>query len=194
MVHNPLTEMWTHNHRLTVGKGTIKSLGINFGAPGNRRENGVLWVEYPTVYAAGPKIGLEFKANKPEWFRHHASWIKNPEDGYAWVASYGIKGIERVGITLVPAGEKEILYDIVLYFAEPEEIGVGERVFDVNIQGEKVLFNFDVIRQAGGERRVVVSRLKNIPVKNKLEISFKATDTSLPPVISGIEIISTQQD
>ncbi|MCK9265276.1 PQQ-binding-like beta-propeller repeat protein [bacterium] len=192
MVHNPATEMWTHNHRLTVGTGFIKSLGINFGAPGNRRENGVLWVEYPKVYPSGPDVGVELQTNNPEWFRNHASWIKNPQDGYAWVASYGIKGIENVNVNLAPGG-KTTLYDVVLYFAEPEEIGVGKRVFDVYVQGEKTLRDFDVVKQAGGERRVVTVQLKNVIVKDVLEISFKTVNSSLPPIISGIEIVASAQ-
>ncbi len=56
---------------------------------------------------------------------NRASWIQNPEDGHAWVGSYGIKRIEGLIIDLVPGGSGGAVYDVTLYFAEPEDASGG---------------------------------------------------------------------
>ena len=55
----PQVDLWSvddfaSNHQL---KEPIKHLGINFGAPGDRRdEQGQLWLEYPIIAGASPNI------------------------------------------------------------------------------------------------------------------------------------------
>ena len=59
LVHMPQVDLWSvddfaSNHQL---KEPIKHLGINFGAPGDRRdEQGQLWLEYPIIAGASPNI------------------------------------------------------------------------------------------------------------------------------------------
>ena len=43
-----------------------------------------------------------------------------------------------------------------LYFAEPDRLEVGKRVFDVSLQGKEVLTNFDIAKEAGGASRSVI--------------------------------------
>ena len=179
-------EMWTLN-RLDIGSEPIRALGINFGAPGNRRENGVLWLEYPKVYPEGPDISISLESDSPEWYKHHASWIGNPEKGYNWVASYGLLGVSSVSVKLIP-GESwsEQTYTVRLFFAEPENIKSGERIFDVILQGEKVIELLDIAAEAGGPKRTVKKEFKNIKAKDLLKVEFKGIKNR--PVISGIEI------
>ena len=189
MVHLPDVgmEMWTMN-KLGMGSGIIRRLGINFGAPGQRREDGVLWLEYPKKYKAGPDLPVKIESDSLEWFGNHATWIKNPEEKYNWVASYGAKGIKSISIDLVPdrsLGEQS--YTVALYFVEPENLSPGKRIFDVSIQGEKVLENFDVVQQAGGFRQTLRKEFKDIKVQDTLHIEFLKNNRST--VLSGIEII-----
>ncbi len=56
LIHMPEVDMWT---AVTVGrgKGPIRRLGINLGAPGSRRaENGTLWVPHPRTGAPAPEL------------------------------------------------------------------------------------------------------------------------------------------
>jgi outer membrane protein assembly factor BamB len=189
LVHMPDVgvEMWTLN-RLTLEDGPIRALGINFAGQGNRRENGVLWLEYPKVYGAGPDLPVKIESDTDEWFRNHATWIENPDQNYDWVASYGAKGIKSISVDLIKGGILgEQSYDVTLFFAEPDDISAGKRVFDVSIQGKKVLENFDVAQQAGGARRVLKKEFKDIKVTDALNIQFTGNNST--PVISGIEII-----
>ena len=189
LVHMPDAgvEMWTLN-RLGTGNGLIRSLGINFAGQGNRREDGVLWLEYPKVYAAGPDMPVKIESNSHEWFRNHATWIENGDEKYNWVASYGAKGITSISADLVPEGSHgEKFYNVTLYFAEPEDLAVGERVFDVYMQGEKVIENFDIVKETGGFRRVLRKEFSGIKVDSALRIDF--TNGTMAPVISGVEIV-----
>jgi len=189
LVHMPdaVVEMWTLN-RLDIGSEAIKALGINFGAPGNRRENGVLWFEYPKVYPEGPDISVSLESGLPEWFKHHASWIKNPENGYNWVASYGMQGVSSVSVKLNPGeSQEEHTYTVKLFFAEPDNLQTGERIFDVALQGEKVIEQFDIAAETGGPKRTITKEFKNIKVKDELKVDF--TGIKNKPVISGIEIV-----
>jgi outer membrane protein assembly factor BamB len=189
LVHMPRAgvEMWTLN-RLEFGNQVVRALGINFGAQGNRRENGVLWLEYPKVYGSGPDLPLEIASNAHRWFRNHATWIENPEDGYDWVASYGLMGVDALEVRLAPEGSGEARsYDVVLYFAEPDDAPAGARVFDVMIQGERVLESFDVSAQAGGPRRVVRRAFADVAVSDVLRVEFNGRLGE--PVVSGVEIV-----
>ncbi|MFP4620930.1 MAG: PQQ-binding-like beta-propeller repeat protein [Bacteroidales bacterium] len=193
MAHMPDAglEMWTFN-KIAIEDEVIRSLGINFGAPGQRKEDDVLWVEYPRGYDGGPDLPVKIEPDAPEWFGHHATWIKNADEQYNWVASYGAEGISSISAELVPKGSlKEVSYTIALYFTEPDNLTSGERVFDVSIQGDKVLENFDVAQQAGGSQRVIRKEFKDIQVKDSLHIEF-SNDTR-PTVISGIEITMNNQ-
>ena len=189
LVHMPGAgvEMWTLN-RLEAWNGPLRSLGINFGAQGNRREDGVLWLEYPKIYGAGPDLPVMVEGGSPEWFRNHSTWIRNGDEKYDWVASYGAKGISSISVDLLPEGYPgEKLYNVTLYFAEPEDIGSGDRIFDVIVQGERVLTRFDVAAEAGGPARVLKKEFRGVKVADKLTIEFE-NNVNLP-VISGVEIV-----
>jgi outer membrane protein assembly factor BamB len=193
LVHMPDAgiEAWSLN-RLESGNGVIRSLGINFGGQGNRREDGVLWLEYPKVYDAGPELPLTIESDSPSWFRNHATWIKNGNEKYNWVASYGIKGITSMSVDLNPEGTGgEQSYTVTLYFAEPENLSAGERVFDISLQGNKVLENFDIAGEAGGSGRVVRKQFTGIRTNGRLQVEFSGK--RMQPVISGIEIIMDGQ-
>jgi outer membrane protein assembly factor BamB len=193
LVHMPRegVELWTLN-RLETGTQAVRALGINFGAQGNRRENGVLWLEYPKVYGSGPDLPLEIRSNSHRWFRNHATWIRNPEDGYDWVASYGGVGIDSLDVKLAPEGSPEPRsYNVTLYFAEPDDLAAGGRIFDVAIQGEKVLEGFDIAAQAAGPRRVIRQAFADVAVSDVLRVEF--TGRLREPVVSGVEIVLNEQ-
>ncbi len=184
-------EMWTLN-RLGTGNEAIRSLGINFAGQGNRMENGVLWLEYPKVYGLGPDLPVKIESGSHTYFRNHATWIENGDEKYDWVASYGAKDITSVSVDLIPEGSTgEKYYNVTLFFAEPEDISAGERIFDVSVQGEKVLENFDIVREAGGSRRVLRKEFRGVKVTGSLNIEF--SENMYSTVISGIEIVMDEQ-
>ncbi len=58
MIHMPDVEMWTFNPIASSGQ-RVQHLGINFGAPGDRRaEDGTLWLDFPSVGGPSPDVPL----------------------------------------------------------------------------------------------------------------------------------------
>ena len=81
-------------------------------------------------------------------------------------------------------------YTVRLYFAEPENLGVGDRVFTVELEGKPVLKNFDVVAAAGGVRRGIVKEFNHVMVKGELEIKLiRAKSKQYGPLICGVEMV-----
>jgi len=131
------------------------------------------------------------------------------ENGVVWLADTGFDGgdtIDRTGITVantktpsiysaerysmssfsqvVPNGK----YTVKLHFAETYEgiSGVGERVFDFNVEG-KEFKDFDVTAKAGGVMKAYVETVAVEVKDGKLDISF--TSKVENPQINALEII-----
>jgi hypothetical protein len=186
----PEVEVWTYN-LIQLDEAPIKRVGINLGAPGDRlSDDGTLWLEYPNVGGPAPDIPVSITPENPEWFRHHSSRING--DGLKWVAASGCKGLESLTITLLKKSEKSFPYTVRLYFAEPELAGPDNRVFNVSIQGEVMLKNFDIIREAGTKYRAITKEFKKIMIKDDLNIKFSPGNNlnNNAPIICGIEIIA----
>ena len=102
LVHMPELEFWTINPAASVESTSsqIERVGINFGAPGDRRDaDGLLWLEYPVL--AGPSPNLSVKFNEEARFvQHHSSTIAPRE--HAWVFASGAENVTEVtvGLTL----------------------------------------------------------------------------------------------
>jgi len=77
-----------------------------------------------------------------------------------------------------------------LHFAEPDDLKPGQRVFDVAIQGKKVLKNFDIVKEAGAPRRAVVKEFSGISAAKTLTVELSPTksDSGLQPVLCAIQV------
>lgn len=81
-------------------------------------------------------------------------------------------------------------YTVRLYFAEPEDLAPGERVFDVHLQGKAVLRRFDVVASAGQRLCGVVREFRGIMVHDQLAISLTGLpDSRQKPILCGVELI-----
>lgn len=78
-------------------------------------------------------------------------------------------------------------YDVNLYFAEIEIDKDNERVFDVSVEGEKLLSGLDIHKEAG-YNEALVKQLKNIEVKDGY-ININFVEIKGFPCVSGIEIV-----
>ena len=75
-----------------------------------------------------------------------------------------------------------------LYFAEPEAVEKGERVFDVILQGKTVLEKFDIVGQSKATDTMVIREFDTVVTDGRLQLNLKShVGTSL---LSGIEIIA----
>jgi len=177
--HFPEVETWTFTD---VPFGSVKRLGINFGAPGDRFHNDSLWLEFPYAGSPSPKLPIAIIPAKPQTFRKHSTLVKG--DDLNWVAASGIKGVDKIKLSLPDMSS----CDIRICFSEPENLKAGDRVFSVLANGKTLIENLDVIKEAGKSDKALIKEFKAIPITDgKLEISLKAGKGK--SIISGIEII-----
>ncbi|MHC4495660.1 MAG: malectin domain-containing carbohydrate-binding protein, partial [Planctomycetota bacterium] len=86
-------------------------------------------------------------------------------------------------------------YTVRLYFAETEGYKIGQRLFNVSLQGRQVMENFDIAREAGATNRSVVKEFNRINIKDDLRITLTPTTASqADPLICGIEIIAEKSE
>ncbi len=188
LMHMPDAEMWTYFGTKEV-KGSVKRLGINLGAVGDRRaENGTLWLEFPSTGGVSPAVNVGFKPGNPETYRRFSGVFEGP---YNWVASSGVRGTQEITVPLGRGeGKKMRRFTVRLIFAEPDLIAAGDRTFHVQVQGERVLRDFDITRAAGGPRRSIVREFNGIEVADNLVVQIAPSNFhTLPPVLSGLEIV-----
>lgn len=100
LVHVPDLDQWTINLSATQAAKNqlVESVGINFGAPGDRRDaDGTLWLEYPNV--AGDDSPLTVQLNEGvEYHQQHSSQYSNAP--LPWVVASSAVGVSelRIGI------------------------------------------------------------------------------------------------
>ena len=99
-------EMWTVNIAaaqadVNSSDNPVNRVGINFGAPGDRRDpNGLLWLEHPAVAGESPALAINV-SDDGNYFHHHATTM----DGHdlPWVLASGVKGVSEITIGLKQA-------------------------------------------------------------------------------------------
>jgi hypothetical protein len=104
----------------------------------------------------------------------------------AWVKNFSRNVAEASGSYAVPVSHR-----VRLYFAEMEDLSPGERVFDVSLQGKKVIEGFDIAKEAGAARRAIVEEVDDVLIKDVLEIALESNEPESPhkPVLCGVEIV-----
>ena len=81
-------------------------------------------------------------------------------------------------------------YSVLLYFAEPDSLKPGERVFDVAFQDKTVLKNVDLAKTLG-RNQGLVKRFKGVRINDILKITLqKSPSSTQQPVLSGVELIA----
>lgn len=78
------------------------------------------------------------------------------------------------------------IYEIELRFVEPKFKETGQRVFDVEINGQKVLENLDLIKKSGFMQ--TYSRKFRVSAQNKQGITVKFSGLKDKPVLSGARV------
>jgi hypothetical protein len=98
---------------------------------------------------------------------------------------------ERYSMTEYKFAVPDGKYTLRLHFAETYDgiTGEGQRVFSVTINGQTVLKDFDVWKEAGGYQKPVVKEFKGIAATSgELVIGFGLNIQN--PEINGIEIVT----
>ncbi len=186
-------EFWT---RYEGSRPDPTNHGLNFGAPGRRVDvagSGRVWYGELDADPSHPSqrghdaLDLQ-RYGVPGTKYRHPSAIVDSGGSLAWVASSlrEFNNQERLVIRDLPEGE----YALRLRFAELDDhVGPGQRVFDVLIDGQKMLDGFDIVEDTGGPLRGTVKAF-SVPIDGTLSIELRKTEASeLNPVISGMEVL-----
>jgi hypothetical protein len=78
-----------------------------------------------------------------------------------------------------------------LYFAEPDDIGAGERLFSVALQGVEVLPALDIVAEAGAPRQALMREFVDVHAADTLEVSLAPLPGSprQETVLSGLAVL-----
>lgn len=102
LVPMPDLESWTANAiAFDPETDEVRELGLNLGAPGDRRdEDGLLWFEYPVVGGPSPTLPVELRHLPGEEhgsYHLHSSRCQGP---LPWVGASGEEGIQSLRVRL----------------------------------------------------------------------------------------------
>ena len=165
--------------------GKIQRLGINFGAPGDRKtEDGTLWLDWPSVGGPSPEIQVQVDPPTAKPYYHHSVWMEGGE-GWPWVAASGIEGAKKITV----AGIKPGNYTVRLTFAEPDAaLQAGQRLFSVSLQGKQVIQRIDILAESKGTMHSLTKTISHVEANDggiQIELSEQKNST----LLSGIELI-----
>jgi len=167
----------------------VRTLAINFGAPGSRRApDGRFWLnQHAQAMLKVSGSGL--------YCRHSHAFTGD----LPWVAASGCRGIAELEIDLGRhRKDPPAVCTVRLHFADPDNADEGKRVFDVHLDGKPLLTGFDIAKEAGAARKALIKEFRGIVADGKLKFVFAPTvapaaGASLPdsavPLLNGIEIL-----
>jgi outer membrane protein assembly factor BamB len=185
-VHMPWMNYWTNSNYSWNGK-RIRNLGLNLNAPGDRTSSDdMLWIDFPNVGGADAGIGI--KIDTLDFYKIRKEPVSVSSESTPWISASAVGGLRSLEITLsMEEVQPESVYRVVLYFSELEDKKPGERIFNVNIQGNKVLENFDIVKEAGKTNTEVVKSVSGIRAGKTLKIDMNPVKGNT--FLSGIGIM-----
>jgi len=172
----------------------VKHLAVNLGAPGFRRDRqGNLWIPYPARVDAGI-LGdwLPTYQHDPSMCYQLPEWhTKIAGTDAPWIYTSGYARDKPLRFRMLEEGDPPARYTVTLFFAEPDEIQPGERLFHVYVQGKRMLEEFDVVRVAGSPRQAVTRRLEGVAADADLEIRLEPSTRTpdKPPILCGFQAV-----
>ena len=144
---------------------------------------GTLFLDHPSVGGPSPEIKLQTQPETLDCFYHHSVFIQAGQ-GWPWVCASGAQGIESLRLTELKSGT----FTVRLYFVEPQHTTTGARVFDVALQGKRVLSDFDIFHAAQGRMKCLISEFSDIQLDGDCTLTF--TTHKGRSLLSGIELVS----
>lgn len=175
-------EQWASWGEMEIQPNSIQRIGLNFGAPGDRMtREGTLWLDYPSVGGPSPAIDVQQSPAQPNYIYHHSMWM-NQRDQQPWVTASMAEGLESVIVKDLKPGR----YQVILYFAEPNNTTAGQRVQNVRLQNVEVLKDFDILAIAQEPMKGVVIRRSDIVIDGTFKLEL--TPVKGATLISGVEL------
>jgi len=189
LINMPWMTYWTNSNYKWDGS-RIRQLGLNLNAPGDRTsDRNTLWLEFPNAGGAQPEIPV--KIDTVNYFTIRKDPVSVSSENTPWITSSAIGGVRSLEITL--SREKEVpetTYLIKLFFSELENKQPGDRVFNIKLQDDTVLENFDIAGEAGKNDKEVIKSFAGIKAGQTIKIDLVPLKGNT--IISGIELTQEQ--
>lgn len=184
LIHDPDNEFWAFGHTDYTSR-PASSIGINLGAPGDRRDaDGILWFDYPVVGGPSPELDVEIEPANVSQFGQHSSLMAR--GSLNWVGASGLRGARTIRLKSSIASDAGRV-SLRLVFAEPDGLGPGQRVFDVLVNGKRVLKEFDIAGVVEDPLQTII-RDFDVAMNGMLEVQLVPATGSEEPVIAGLAI------
>ena len=156
LVHMPSVDSWSVNIAAAEPseKTRIRNIGLNFGAPGDRRDpQGRLWIEYPPV--AGPSPSLSVKLNdEARFYQHHSSSAIDTKT--PWIHASGIDQVTHLTLSLNVGQESGSEKGIPITHSDDDA--------EENENGSVTLDSSDLELVEESQTQIVGIRFNNIPL------------------------------
>ena len=181
-------EQWASWGDCPIETGSIQRIGLNFGAPGDRKtRDGTLWLDYPSVGGPSPNVRVETIPENPTFHYRHSNWMKGGT-GWPWVAASSVEGLK----ILIMQDLKPGTYTVRLYFAETSDLRVGDRVQNIFLNGEMALSDFDILADAKQQMTGIVRQVDGVKIDDTFTMRLQSTVGK--SLISGLELIRDETD
>ena len=103
-----------------------------------------------------------------------------------------VENFVPLGLGAPPPESGPHRYTVRLHFAELDDVKPGQRVFDVKLQGQTVLKDFDILKEAKAPLTALVKEFKGIKAAEALTLEFvSAAKDATPenaPLLCGLEL------
>lgn len=188
----------------TGAKTPVKNLALNFGAPGDRRdEKGNAWLAFPRPKPER-QTSLDLDLNFNQAFEKGGGYVTLNENSAGldlnnlsnpapkWVYTSRGNGMLLAEIPLLGEKDSPATYTVRVHMAVPKAANKesGERVFNLRLQGKELV---EEIRIPANQHSPIVREFKGIEVTDTLRIEqFTKTKDPEPEqmaVLNGVEII-----
>jgi len=176
-------EQWSSWGSDAIKEGSIQRIGLNFGAPGDRKtRDGTLWLDFPSVGGPSPQIRVDTTPRDPTFHYRHTNWMRGGE-AWPWVAASAVEGLQELTLHDLKPGR----YSVILSFAELNDASAGPRIQDIQLQGRTVLRDFEILKEAKKPMVGVVKRFDDVAIEGPFTIGVNAK--SGETLLSGVELI-----
>ena len=175
------------------GIGTpVKHMAINFGAPGDRRDDfGTLWLAFPRPKTVG-RLEYVFDlsaelADVGEYYSHNLESLQVGDAATPWLHASGAEGLLRCRLPLLGKNDPPGNYSVKMYFTAEGDPSSGSSRMNIRLQDHEVATD---VKVAGNERartEPLIREFRGIKVSTDLAVEISPRGGPLPK-LAAIEV------
>lgn len=175
-----------------VGATTpVKRMGINFGAPGDRKdESGREWFGYPRPKAV-ERLEFVFTIDHKlapggGWYNRNAETRPIADSETPWLYTSGARALSRFELPLLGPEDDQAKYTVKLHFAAIDDDQSGS--FEIRLQGKTAAKSIDIEAESGHDR-ANIKEFTDVVVDRNLLVELVPGDENAAPTVAAIEVL-----